>query len=111
MKESDAEFTLDDIFPVEMRLESDQVDIILRALELYSYNLEYMLDEEKSSDNLRQKKLAMLKYTYETILSDQAEQVNCKKNNKDTLTAYGKKMLQDSKILNIIPNNRSFKAI
>ena len=29
---------------------SEQVDIILRALELYAYNLEYMLDGEKSSD-------------------------------------------------------------
>lgn len=36
-------------------------------------DLEYMLDGEKSSDNESQKKLAMLKYTYEQILSNQSE--------------------------------------
>lgn len=56
---------------------------------------------EKSSDNERQKKLAMLKYTYEQVLSDQAEQVNTKRNNTDNLTAYAQKMIKDSNIISI----------
>ena len=55
-----------------------------------------MLDGEKSSDDERQKKIAMLKYTYEQVLSDQAEQVNTKRNNTNNLTAYGQKMINDS---------------
>lgn len=39
----------------------------------------------------------MLKYTYEQVLSDQAEQVNTKRNNTNNLTAYGQKMINDSK--------------
>ena len=46
-----------------------------------------MLDGEKSSDDERQKKVAMLKYTYEQVLSDQAEQINTKRNNTNNLTA------------------------
>ena len=56
---------------------------------------------EKSSDNERQKKLAMLKYTYEQVLSDQAEQVNTKRNNTDNLTAYAQKMIKDSNIISM----------
>ena len=47
MNNSEAKFNLDDINPVEMKMLSEQVGIILRALELYAYNLEYMLDGEK----------------------------------------------------------------
>lgn len=60
-----------------------------------------MLDGEKSSDDERQKKLAMLKYTYEQVLSDQAEQVNTKRNNTDNLTAYAQKMIKDSNIISM----------
>lgn len=105
MKETDANFNLKDIQPVDMRLLSEQVDIILRSLELYAYNLEYMLNGENCTDNERQQKLAMLKYTYEQILS---EQVNINNNN---LTAYGQKMIKDAKILKIIPKEKNFKVI
>lgn len=111
MNNSEANFNLDDINPVEMKMLSEQVDIILRALELYAYNLEYMLDGEKSSDDERQKKIAMLKYTYEQILSDQAEQVNTKRNNTNNLTAYGQKMINDSNIINMIPKNKDIRAV
>lgn len=94
---------LDDINPVEMKMLSEQVDIILRALELYAYNLEYMLDGEKSSDDERKKKIAMLKYTY--------EQVNTKRNNTNNLTAYGQKMINDSNIINMIPKNKDIRAV
>ena len=111
MSNSEANFNLDDINPVEIKMLSEQVDIILRALELYAYNLEYMLDGEKSSDDERQKKIAMLKYTYEQVLSDQAEQVNTKRNNTDNLTAYGQKMIADSNIINMIPKNKDIRAV
>ena len=61
-----------------------------------------MLDGEKSSDDERQKKIAMLKYTYEQVLSDQAEQVNTKRNNTDNLTTYGQKTIKDSNIISMI---------
>lgn len=109
MNNSETNFNLDDINPVEMKMLSEQVDIILRALELYAYNLEYMLDGEKSSDDERQKKIAMLKYTYEQVLSDQAEQVNTKRNNTNNLTAYGQKMINDSNIINMIPKKQRYK--
>ena len=90
----------------------NQRDVIaVRKLELYAYNLEYMLDGEKSSDNERQKKLAMLKYTYEQVLSDQAEQVNTKRNNTNNLTAYGQKMINDSNIINMIQKNKDIRAV
>lgn len=110
MNNSETNFNLDDINPVEMKMLSEQVDIILRALELYAYNLEYMLDGEKSSDDERQKKIAMLKYTYEQVLSDQAEQVNTKRNNTNNLTAYGQKMINDSNIINMIPKKQRYKS-
>ena len=111
MNNSEANFNLDDINPVEMKMLSEQVDIILRTLELYAYNLEYMLDGVKSSDDERQKKIAMLKYTYEQVLSDQAEQVNTKRNNTNNLTAYGQKMINDSNIINMIPKNKDIRAV
>ena len=37
--------------------------IILRALELYAYNLDYMLNSNDSSSDIRQEKIALLKYT------------------------------------------------
>lgn len=111
MKESDAQFTLDDVLPVDLRLESDQVDIILRALELYAYNLEYMVNGENCSDKEKQKKLDMFKHTFEQILFAQAEQVNAKRNNTDNLTAYGQKMIKDSNIINMIPKNKDIRAV
>lgn len=108
MKEADANFNLKDVQPVDMRLLSEQVDIILRSLELYAYNLEYMLNGENCTDYERQQKLAMLKYTYEQILSEQADQVNINNNN---LTAYGKKMIKDAEILKIIPKEKNLKVI
>ena len=62
-----------------------------------------MLDGEKSSDDERQKKLAMLKYT--------SEQVNTKRNNTNNLTAYGQKMINDSNIINMIPKNKDIRAV
>ena len=53
----------------------------------------------------------MLKYTYEQVLSDQAEQVNTKRNNTNNLTAYVQKMINDSNIINMIPKNKDIRAV
>lgn len=50
----------------------------------------------------------MLKYTYEQILATQAEQVNGKCNNTtDGLSSLSKKMLKNSNIIDIIPENKN----
>ena len=85
------------IASVELNLLNGQVEIILRALELYGYNLEYMLDSNDSSDDMKQEKIAMLKYTYETVLSTQAEQVNGKSDNADKVPDFGRLLLKDIK--------------
>ena len=67
----DINFDTSKIQSVNLNLLNGQVEILLRALEIYGYNLEYMLNSTDSSDN-KEDKLAMLKYTYEQILSTQA---------------------------------------
>ena len=105
-------FDFDNINPVKFRLLDKQVDIILRALELYVYNLDYMLDCEKSDDEERQKKIAMVEYTYEEILSIQAEQVNTRiKDNSEEQNVIGRKILQNDNILRIIPDEKEIQAI
>ena len=109
--ETEANFDTNNIQSVKLNLLNGQVDIILRSLELYSYNLEYMLNGENSSDEERQEKLAMLKYTFEQVLATQAEQVNGKSNNIEDLSVYGKKMVNDSNIINLIPaNNKNYNV-
>ena len=76
------------IHSVELNLLEGQIDIILRGLELYGYNLEFMLDSSDSSDEAKQEKIAMLKYTYEQILASRAEQVVSQSNNSN-LSAFG----------------------
>ncbi len=105
MSKANAKFDSKSIQPVELRLLNGQVDLLLRSLELYSYNLEYMLDTESSNDDERQEKLAKIKYTYEQLLSSQAQQVNGKENNQDNLTEYGRTMINDANIINIIPKD------
>ena len=62
----------------------------MRALELYGYNLEYRLNSNNATDEQKQEKISMLKYTYEQVLSSQAEQVDTKANNIDNLSSLGK---------------------
>lgn len=95
MADYDKKFDIDNIHSVELNLLDGQVEIILRALELYGYNLEYILNSNDSSDELKQEKIAMLKYTYEQVLSSQAEQVNSKANNLDNLSSFGKLLSKD----------------
>jgi len=48
------------IQPVELNLLDGQVELILRALELYGYNLEYMLNSNDATDEQKQEKISML---------------------------------------------------
>lgn len=93
------------IHSVELNLLDGQVDLILRSIELYSYNLQYMLNAEESDDEKRREKLAQLKYTYEHVLSSLAEQVNGKAEEYENRRTLGKNMLGDN-IINMIPTNK-----
>ena len=62
----------------------------MRAFELYGYNLEYRLNSNDATDEQKQEKISMLKYTYEQVLVSQAEQVDTKANNIDNLSSLGK---------------------
>lgn len=44
-----------------------------------------MLNSNDSSNDARQEKTALLKYTYEQVLATQAEQVTSKSNNIDNI--------------------------
>ena len=70
--------------------------ILLRSLELYGYNLEYMLNSTDAENEMKEEKLALLKYTSEQILSSQAEQVNGKSNNIDNISNIGKMFINDT---------------
>lgn len=90
MVDYEKKFDTSNIHSVELNLLDGQVELILRALELYGYNLEYMLNGNDATDEQKQEKISMLKYTYEQILASQAEQVNSKANNIDNLSSLGK---------------------
>ena len=96
---------------VKLNLQNGQVEIILRALELYKYNLNYMLDTEQCSDAERQEKLAMVQFTFEQVLSIQAEQVNGKKADIEaTSSQFTKAMPENNLLEDIIPIDKKFKV-
>lgn len=70
--------------------------------------LEYMLNSSDVSDELKQEKIAMLKYTYEQVLASQAEQVDSKANNLDNLSSLGKLLSKD---FGQIQPNKNLKVI
>lgn len=108
MIDNDKKFNVNNIHSVELNLLDGQVELILRALELYGYNLEYMLNSNDSTDEQKQEKISMLKYTYEQVLASQAEQVETKANNLDNLSSFGKLLGKD--FCNINKDNK-LKAI
>ena len=73
----------------------DKSEIILRALELYAYNLDYMLNSNDSATDIGQEKKLLLKYTYEQVLATQAEQVQSKSNNIDNIPEIGKLIIKE----------------
>lgn len=95
MKDVDVNFNINNIHSVELNLLDGQVELILRSLELYGYNLEYMLNGSDASDEIKQEKIALLKYTYEQILASQAEQVESKTGNIDNLPSLSKLLTKD----------------
>ena len=56
MIENDKKFDANSIHSVELNLLDGQVDLILRALELYGYNLEYMLNSNDAKMNKNKRK-------------------------------------------------------
>ena len=76
----------------------------MRALELYAYNLDYMLNSNDSSSDIRQEKIALLKYTYEQVLATQAEQVASKENNIDNIPEIGKFIIKEGMKSNNLQN-------
>ena len=86
-----------------MTLLEGQAEIVLRALELYAYNLEYMLnlkDFKLESEEISRKQ-AMLKYTYETIASYCAEARGSKESyNGESLNNT------ENKIIELIKSNK-----
>ena len=57
----------ENIVSVSLNILDGQVELILRALELYGYNLEYMLDGSNETSDYKQEKIAKLKYTYPNV--------------------------------------------
>lgn len=104
-----ANFDTNNIHSVELNLLDSQVELILRSLELYGYNLEFMLNTDETNEDTKQEKLAMLKYTYEQVLSSLAEQVNGKVEEHDKRQTLGKNMVGD-KIIDIIPTNKDMNV-
>lgn len=111
MNELNKNFDINNIHSVELNLLDGQVDIILRGLELYGFNLEYMLNSSDSSDEMKQEKIALLKYTYEQILASRAEQVVDQVEESDNisnLSVFGKILGNKSKETE--ENNTKFKV-
>ena len=105
------EFNSENIKPVELTLLNGQVDIILRSLELYSYNLEFMLNSNDTSNDERQEKLAMTKYTYEQVLAIQAEQVYGKADNSNNNSTLANQIRKNDNIIDIIPKDKKFNVV
>lgn len=80
----EVKFDFDNIHPVDLRLLDGQVDLILRALELYVYNLDYMLNCEKSSDN------------------DGSDEIPI---------TIGRKILESENIIKFIPDDKESKVV
>ena len=63
-------FSKNNIHSVELNLLDGQIELLLRSLELYGFNLEYMLNSNETSNELKQEKKALLRYTNDTITED-----------------------------------------
>lgn len=79
---------------------------------IHIYNLEFMLNTngESITNKEKDKKLMMLKFTYEQVLATQAEQVNGKANNMDNVSDFGKLLLKDTEMINFA-DEKKFKAM
>ncbi len=102
MENYEKKFNTSNIKSVELNLLNGQIDLILRALELYGYNLEYMLNGIDTTNDLQQEKVAMLKYTYEQILASRAEQLDSNNSNFNKLNSFGKLLSTNTNETNLI---------
>lgn len=84
---------------IDLRLQNGQVELILRAMELYGYNLKFMVNDTDITTEERSRKQAKLEYTYQQILAIQAEQLNNKANLHDTNTKMAENMLNTNNVL------------
>ena len=84
-----------------MLAKNPEIELILRSLELYGYNLEYMSTNSPEIAD----KIAILQFTYEQILSSQASQVNGR-TEKPTLLAEN---LHKSNVISLTPKKKSEK--
>lgn len=110
MQEPETNFNVNNIHSVELNLLDGQVDIILRGLELYGYNLDYMLNSTDSNDDIKQEKLALLRYTYEQVLSSRAEQQTAENSDSENkLSQLGKILLKENAFKE--KNERKFKIV
>ena len=76
MVDYEKKFDTSNIHSVELNLLDGQVELILRALELYGYNLEYMLNGNDTTDEQKQEKISIA-------------------NNLDNLSSFGKLLSKD----------------
>ena len=56
MKGKEVNFDTNKIQSVELNLLNGQVEILLRSLELYGYNLEYMLNSTDAENEMKEEK-------------------------------------------------------
>ena len=84
---------------IDLRLQNGQVELILRAMELYGYNLKFMVNDTDITTEERSRKQAKLEYTYQQILAIQAEQLNNTANLHDTNTKMAENMLNTNNVL------------
>lgn len=80
-------FDTDNIIPKEIRLLDGQIDIILRALELYAFNLHntWSVNVDDSKEELRN---ALLFHTYEGLLAEKTSLLALSKTNGEYKIAY-----------------------
>ena len=90
-----------DIAFVDLRLQNSQVELILRSMELYGYNLKFMINESNITNEERSQKQAQLEYTYHQILTLQSEQVNGKVELHNTTTKMAESMQNSSNIIKL----------
>ena len=93
MIDYEKKFDTNNIHSVELNLLDGQVEIIYGS---------------DATDELKQEKIAMLKYTYEQVLVSQSEQVDSKANNLDNLSGLGKLLSKD---FGQIQPNKNLKII
>jgi len=86
-------FNGENIHSVEFNLLDGQVELVLRALESYASNLEFILKSSDLPQEIQEDKLASLRCTYEQIIATQAEQVESKRDNLNHLKELGEKLI------------------